>query len=98
MACLMLSLWLGLVALVSSPLLHARIHSDSQSADHVCLITQVQNQYLLTGMASFLIPAVPRQQIPAFNSAEHQFVFSFTGRLTPGRGPPCPALSGMVVG
>jgi hypothetical protein len=98
MACLMLSLWLGLIALVSSPLLHAKFHSDSQSPDHVCLVTQLQHQHLLAGTTPVLIPVAPLQQIEISQIAQDQFVFSFASLLSPGRGPPSPALIGMVVG
>jgi hypothetical protein len=98
MACVMLLLWLGLMALASSPLLHAKFHSDSQNADHVCLVTQIQHQNLLAGAALILIPAAPLQEIQPPAPAKVQFVLSITHCLTPGRGPPFPALIGKVVG
>jgi len=98
MICLMLSLWLGLMALASSPLLHAKFHSDSQNADHVCLVTQIQHQNLLAEASPILIPAAPLLEIQPLSPVEFQLVRSFTHRLAPGRGPPSPALIGRVVG
>ena len=87
-ACLMLFLWLGLMALVSSPLLHAQLHSDSQRADHVCLVTQLQHQQMLLDTPPQLAPSCPEQQSEQIQVWDSQFVSNPSYRLAPGRGPP----------
>ena len=46
-AVLMLGLWLGLIGLASSERLHQFFHSDSQQANHECLVTFFSKSYLL---------------------------------------------------
>src|SRR5215831_13928579 len=50
-ALLMLGLWLGLIGLSSSESLHRFFHSDSQQANHECLVTFFSKSYLLAAFA-----------------------------------------------
>jgi hypothetical protein len=52
----MLALWLGTVALAASPTLHHLLHADSQSASHVCLITQIKQHPLLSTFVPVAAP------------------------------------------
>src|SRR5205823_5253069 len=46
---LMLLLWFGLLATAASPSLHRVLHKDAQNPTHNCVVTQVQQQLLLSG-------------------------------------------------
>ena len=52
---LMLGLWLGLIGLASSERLHQFFHSDSQQANHECLVTLFSKSYLLGAFAPALV-------------------------------------------
>lgn len=85
---LMLVLWLGLVALASSPQLHQLVHADSSQASHDCLVTQLARSQLLAAsgaipvaVAAFVFfglpPLLERLALPAADV-----------RLSAPRGPP----------
>jgi hypothetical protein len=85
---LMLLLWLGTLAAAASPQLHRLLHQDAQSANHHCLITQIQEQPLL---AAFTIVTAPLAISAFFGSVslpELRFVSASDYRLSPSRAPP----------
>lgn len=88
-AVLMFLLWLGTFALVVSPQLHELFHKDAHCSTHNCLVTHVQKQSLLTGLA----PVISVSSAPAVlckSVEQHDFLplLSYDYRLIPGRGPP----------
>ena len=85
---LMLVLWLGTFALTVSPELHQLLHSDAQSPAHNCLITQIQQQPLLAGVAAITAPAPAPLEIAAACRAEVQFLPARDYQLPPSRAPP----------
>lgn len=85
---LMLLLWAGTFALTMSPELHHLLHADSQAPNHNCLITQIQHQPLLAGIAAITAPAPTPVEVPADCLAETQFLPTCDYRLSPSRAPP----------
>ena len=95
---LMLGLWLGTFALMVSPELHQFLHPDAQSANHNCLITQIQQQPLLAGFAAFTVPAAALVAVAVAWSPEIRFLPTYDYRLPPSRAPPFFFSSPTVVG
>jgi hypothetical protein len=95
---LMLLLWLGTFALTVSPALHHLLHPDSQGPNHNCLITQIQQHPLLTGVAAIAAPAPVLVTAAAVCRAEVQFLPASDHRLSPSRAPPFLFSSPTVVG
>jgi hypothetical protein len=95
---LMLVLWLGTMALAASPQLHQRLHKDSKSLTHECLVTLLSKSQLLAGVAGSLLVAL----IPIFFGwlppAASFHGLSFDYRLSPSRAPPACVCSLPVVG
>src|SRR5437667_2222541 len=57
---LMLLLWLGTAALAASPQLHHRLHKDSKSPTHECLVTLLSKSHFLAGgTENFVLIAIP---------------------------------------
>src|SRR5204863_8121607 len=56
---LMLLLWLGAFALTASPQLHRLFHRDAQSANHHCLVTQLQQHSLWASFSLAVAPVTP---------------------------------------
>jgi hypothetical protein len=95
---LMLLLWVGTFALVVSPQLHRLLHRDAQGPAHNCLITQIQHQQLLSGLAAVIAP-VPGPAVPATDCrAEVEILPAGDYRLSPSRAPPFQFSSPTVVG
>jgi hypothetical protein len=95
---LMLFLWVGTFALAASPQLHRLLHSDAQEAGHHCLITQIQQQPLLTGFVPVVVPAAPASCAELVCRAEFQLVPSRDYLLSPSRAPPSAIPTTAVVG
>lgn len=94
----MLVLWLGTVALAASPQLHQRLHKDSKSLTHECLVTLLSKSHLLAGVAgSFIVALIPIffGWLPPATSFHG---LSFDYRLSPSRAPPACVSSIPVVG
>jgi multisubunit Na+/H+ antiporter MnhG subunit len=95
---LMLALWLGTVALAVSPELHQRLHKDSKSVTHECLVTLLSKSHLLAGGAGSFVLAL----VPLFFGwlvmAETSWLSVPDYRLSPSRAPPSILSSNTVVG
>ena len=94
----MLALWVGTFALTVCPSLHQLLHADSQSASHVCLITQIKHHPLL---ASFVPVAAPLPTVSAVEPAGPAILQPPRGcdyLTSPSRAPPAPFSSRPVVG
>jgi type II secretory pathway component PulM len=94
----MLLLWVGTFALTVSPELHHLLHRDSQSPNHNCLVTQIQQHPLLAGVAAITAPVPAPAAVAAACPAEVQFHPAFDYRLSPSRAPPFFFSSLTVVG
>jgi len=94
----MLLLWVGTIALTVSPELHHLLHQDSQSSNHNCLVTQIQQHPLLAGFAAITAPVRAPVTFVAACPAEVQFHHAFDYRLPPSRAPPSFFSSLTVVG
>src|SRR5262245_25369849 len=95
---LMLVLWLGTAALAASPQLHHRLHKDSKSLTHECLVTLLSKSHLLAGgTGAFTLALIPIffARLPAAQS--FQFLI-LDYRLSPSRAPPVLLSSITVVG
>ena len=84
----MLLLWVGLLALAASPELHHRVHKDAQSASHTCVITQLEQQGLLSGIALVTAPLPELVPVAPFSSSEIFVPSSRAYRFSPSRAPP----------
>ncbi len=71
---LMMFLWLATFALAASPQLHQLLHADASSANHSCLVTQVQRHPLLAGAEVIALPTAPALVITFVPHSESQFV------------------------
>src|SRR5258706_8958474 len=85
---LMLSLWLGSLAITLSPELHELLHKDAKSSTHSCVVTQISGGSLLAGSAPVTAPVPPVSGIGLSIALESQNFFSFDHRLSPSRAPP----------
>jgi len=85
----MLLVWLGVCALEVSPELHHFLHRDAQSPAHNCLITQLQQHSIASGVASAVAPMAPVSWSPLVAHGQFQPFASFDYRLSPSRAPPC---------
>jgi len=94
----MLLLWVGTFALTVSPELHHLLHQDSQSPNHNCLVTQIQQHPLLAGFAAIIAPLPAPVAETAACRAEVQFLPASDRRLSPSRAPPFLFSSPTVVG
>jgi hypothetical protein len=83
----MLSLWLGVSALIASPQLHRLLHDDAQSPAHACLVTQLQGG-LETGFVPFVAPAPVLAPIVSIGPVEVLFIPAGDPSISPSRGPP----------
>lgn len=95
---LMLVLWLGATALAMSPQLHQRLHKDSKSPTHECVVTLFSKGHLVAGTTgAFALPLIPIF-FGSFLLAEF-FRFSLLDfRLSPSRAPPGAVSPNTVVG
>jgi len=84
----MLVLWLGTFALAASPQLHRLLHQDAPGPNHQCLITQLQQQPLLAGVAVVSAPAMALGPMLSVAPAVCQFSPVRDCRLAPSRAPP----------
>jgi hypothetical protein len=87
-AALMLLLWLGIFSFAACPQLHHLLHSDSHQAGHQCLVTQIQHQPLLAGLAHFLVPTPSCFEVPLVHCTDALFLSSSDYRISPSRAPP----------
>jgi hypothetical protein len=90
---LMLLLWVGTVALVSSPELHRLLHVDSQSPNHHCFISQLGKSSVLPGLPSLASPTPALTWIGLVRLSDLQYFSIFDYRLSPSRAPPSAGLS-----
>jgi len=97
-ACLMLVLWLGTIALAASPQLHRLLHPGSQNADHVCLIPQLQLHPFLVTVAPPAAPTPSFGPASAVHPLDFQFIPACDHRLALSRAPPSVSSSATVVG
>src|SRR5258708_1011446 len=95
---LMLLLWLGTAALAASPQLHHRLHKDSQSPTHECLVTLVSKAHLLAGGVGFLLLISIPVFFGLFATAESFLLTPVDYRLYPSRAPPAFCSSHSVAG
>jgi len=95
---LMLLLWLGTATLAVSPQLHQKLHKDSKSASHECVVTLLSKSHLLAGGGGSVLLVL----IPVFFGlllVAESFHFSVIDfRLSPSRAPPLTSASLPVVG
>src|SRR2546430_11439937 len=86
--CLMLGLWLGATALATSPQLHHRLHKDSQSPTHECLVTFFSKGYLFgAAEGNFVLPLIPLFfGLLLIAELSHFSILEY--RLSPSRAPP----------
>jgi hypothetical protein len=84
----MLLLCVGLLALAASPELHHRLHKDAQSASHACVITQLEQQGLLSGIALVTAPLPDLVPSASFPNPELFVPSTRDYRLSPSRAPP----------
>ena len=91
-ALLMLGLWLGLIGLSSSESLHRFFHSDSQQANHECLITFFSKSYLLAAFAPMAALLAVFVCVGLLRLAEDGRPPVADLRLAPSRGPPVASL------
>ena len=85
---LMLGLWLGLIGLASSERLHQFFHSDSQQANHECLVTFFSKSYLLGAFPPAVAPLAIFVCFGLCRLAGDSLPFLADVRLAPGRAPP----------
>ena len=97
-AALMFVLWVGTLLLAASPDLHRRLHSDSQTPDHHCLITQLKEHSVLSSAAVVSAPAPAPSALSTVLLAEFQFLPTCDHRLAFGRAPPSVCSSTTVGG
>jgi hypothetical protein len=95
---LMFVLWLGSFLLASSPELHRLLHSDAQSPNHHCLVTQIKEHSVVSGCAALSAPVFTPTTFAPVRCAEFQFVPSCDYRLSPSRAPPSAFSSDTVAG
>jgi hypothetical protein len=87
-ASLMLLLWVGLLLAAGSPEIHRLVHKDSQSADHHCAVTAVQQHQTLTSLGGIAVPALTLNLAFAAPISQSQFSSAPNCRLYPSRAPP----------
>jgi hypothetical protein len=90
---LMIVLWLGTFALSASPQLHFLLHQDANSPQHQCLITQIQQQLFVSGLAAISVPAPSSVFSRVSSWVRSEFVPSFDFRVALSRGPPVSGFS-----
>ena len=61
----MFVLWIGTVLLGSSPELHRLLHSDANSPNHHCVVTQVKEHSVLSGISFVAVPLAPTVTLAA---------------------------------
>jgi hypothetical protein len=89
---LMLGLWLALIGLSSSENLHRFFHSDSQQANHECLVTFFSKSYLLGAFTPAVAPLAVFVCFGLSRLAEGSLPSLADIRLTPSRAPPVGSL------
>jgi len=94
----MFVLWIGTVLLASSPELHRLLHSDAQSPNHHCVVTQVKEHSFLSDISIVAVAVVPTGTMAAIPRSEFQFVSTSDYRLSPSRAPPVLLSSATVEG
>jgi hypothetical protein len=91
-AVLMLGLWLGLIGLASSERLHQFFHSDSQQANHECLVTFLSKSYLLGAFTPTVAPLAIFVCFGLYRFAGGGLPSLADIRLAPSRAPPVGSL------
>jgi hypothetical protein len=84
----MFSLWVAMCALGVSPELHRFLHKDAQAPGHNCLVTQFQQDSLLSGFVAAVAPAMPEVSGVLVSCGDFQFRPPYDYRLPPSRAPP----------
>ena len=97
-AILMLSLWLGTVALAASPQLHHWVHRDSQSPHHHCVVVHINHHTVLATFAVIHVPVPPAVWPARLGIVCIEFLPSFDYILSPSRAPPAFISSLQIVG
>src|SRR5439155_16606507 len=94
----MFVLWLGTFLLVSSPVLHQVLHSDAQSPNHHCLVTQVKDHSVFSEAPPLCVVVAPSSLFAPVPRSELQFLPACDHQLPPGRAPPIVFSSSTVAG
>ncbi len=94
----MLALWLAAVLVSLSPWLHESLHSDSQSANHTCLVTLLTKSHLWSSPSPVVRVRAPNTRIELPPAAAPVCPSSTDCRLAPSRAPPAPAPLPTVAG
>jgi hypothetical protein len=84
----MLALWLAMCALAVLPELHRLVHADSQTPDHQCLLTQVQQHLLLGATGLLTVPAPPLGTMVQGATLDLDSRFEVDYRVSASRAPP----------
>jgi hypothetical protein len=95
---LMFVLWTWTFLLASSSELHRLLHSDSQNSNHHCVVTQVKEHSVLSGISIVDVPVSPIVVLAQVPRNEFQFLSSSDYRLSPSRAPPLIFSSAVVAG
>jgi len=95
---LMFVLWTWTFLLASSSELHRLLHSDAQSQNHHCVVTQVKEHAILSGISIVEVPVFPMVVLAQVPRHEFQFLSSSYYRLSPSRAPPFISSSAVVAG
>ena len=85
---LMLGLWFGVAALVSSPALHRWLHQDSDTGAHECVVTLISKSHLAGGVAGGVPLVLAAAGLSWLLPAEFFVSIASDVRLSPGRAPP----------
>lgn len=94
----MLTLWLLVLGITASPDLHGKLHRDSQSPTHTCIVTQLQQQSFLSS-TTLLVAPLPTLIPRAVALLAHIVLLEARDvRLADGRAPPLPCPAFTVAG
>jgi hypothetical protein len=85
---LMLTLWLAVVVLSTSPALHQWMHPDSQGGSHECLVTHFIKSQVLSDASTGIVPATELICVANSRSPDQTLVSQPEYRLFPSRAPP----------
>jgi hypothetical protein len=85
---LALTLWLAVVVLSISPVLHQLLHRDSQSARHECLVTHFVKSQVLSGASAGAVIVFAPVRVVAPLPVDLTFLSPPEYRLSPSRAPP----------
>jgi len=96
LSCVALVLWLWVLALATSPQLHSLLHSDAQSSNHVCLVSELHHHSLSTDFSHATAPTPLPLSVPETACVQSLPLSSCDNFLPHGRGPPAPLATSEV--